>query len=224
MQELIELHPTPPRPQLKWWPVLGAFLLALGGYFGAWIWHEAAGLVITGVDLAEYVKFLPPFRAGRITILRESFYAPLACGSLIASLLASRRALPLWLRGLAGVGAISLALAMLPPAWSPAVVGLPEFRIQVAVMAACIAALPLLLVTRFLPDGVILIVVALLALIGAIWPTSSFLPLLEPIGTLYASAQHPGWGFWLCTLGFHLTAFFSVLGTMPRRPLRKLPL
>ena len=49
---------------------------------------------------------------------REFFYLPLFAGSLIASLLASRRTLPRWLRVLLGLGAIPLALAMLPPAWT----------------------------------------------------------------------------------------------------------
>ncbi len=203
--------------------MLGVYLIALVGYFGAWVWHRAAGLVVTGVDLAEYVKFLPPVRAGQITILRESFYAPLAAGSLIAGLVASRRVFPLWLRWLAGLGVIPLALAMLPPAWSPGVLALPEFRLQVVVMAACIASLLLLLVTRFLPDGIILMIIGLLALIAAIWPASSFLPLLRPIEVLYGSALLPGWGFWLSTLGFLLTAFLSVLGAIPRRPRRQVP-
>lgn len=222
MWATIAPRPEPLRPHLRWWPVLIGFLIALSGYFGPWIWHKAAGLVITGVDLAEYVKFLPAFRAGQITILRESFYAPLAASSLSAGLVASRRVLPLWLRWLAGISAIPLALAMLPPAWSPAVLAQPEFLIQVMAIAACIAALLLILVTRFLPDGIILIIIGLLALIAAIWPAFSFLQLLEPIEYLYGSALRPGWGFWVSTLGFLATAFLSFLGAIPRRPRRQI--
>jgi hypothetical protein len=200
--------------------VLAALLLALVGYFGAWIGHRAAGLVVTGVDLAEYVKFLPPYRAGELRLLRESFYIPLVSASLIAGLIASRRVLPLWLRWVSGLAAIPLALAMLPPAWSPGLLIQLEFRLQTVVMAACIGLLLLLPITRFLPDAVVLVLIALLALAAAIWPVSSFLPLLAPIEALYRQAVTPGWGFWLSTLGFLLTALFAIVGVFPRRPRR----
>lgn len=222
MRSLISQRPTRQRPDLTWCPVLGVFVVALVGYFGAWICHRAAGLVITGVDLAEYVKFLPPVRAGQLDILRESFYAPLAMGSLIAGLAASRRVLPLWLRWLVGFSAIPLALAMLPPAWSPAVLAVPEFRLQVVALGICIVALALLLVTRFLPDAIILPIVALLALIAAIWPAANFLPLLAPIETLYLSAIRPGWGFWVSTSGFLLTAVLAIQGLIPSRTRRQI--
>jgi hypothetical protein len=200
--------------------VLICFAAALVGYFGAWVWRRAAGLVITGGDLAEYVKFLPVYRSGEIRLLRESFYIPLAAGSLISGLIASRRVLPLWLRWVFGLLAIPLALAMLPPAWSPAVLALPEFRLQVVMIAGCVLALLLLLVTRFLPDWLILLMIAPLALLAAIWPASGFLPLLDPIQALYRSPVRPGWGFWVSTLGFLLLAFFSIFGAIPRRPQR----
>ncbi len=220
MNTSIAPRPAPPRPRLKWWPVLAAFAVALAGYFGAWVWHRAAGLVVTGVDLAEYVKFLPAYRAGQLQMLRESFYMPLAAGSLIAGLIASRRVLPLWLRWVSGLLAIPLALAMLPPAWSPVLLTLPEFRLQTIVMVGCIAALVLLLVTRFLPDAVVLPLIAALALAAAIWPLSSFLPILPSVEALYRQTVHPGWGFWLSTLGFLLTALFAIAGVFPRRPRR----
>jgi len=217
MSRLISLHPTRVPQYPRWYPVIGALVAALAGYFGPWIWHRATGLVVTGVDLAEYVKFLPPMRAGQIDMLRESFYAPLAMGSLIAGLVASRRVLPLWLRWLAGISVIPLALAMLPPAWSPGVLAMPEFRLQVIALVACIAALSLLLVTRLFPDAITLPVVALLALIAAIWPAANFLAVLAPIEALYLTAIRPGWGFWVSTVGFLLVAVLSTHALLPRR-------
>jgi hypothetical protein len=220
MLPAIAPRPAPPRPRLKWWPVLAAFAVALAGYFGAWVWHPAAGLIVTGVDLAEYVKFIPQYRGGEIRLVRESFYMPLVAGSLIAGLIASRRVLPLWLRWVAGLLAIPLALAMLPPAWSPAVLMLPEFRLQVVAIAACILALLLLLATRFLPDWIVLLLIGFLALAAAIWPATGFLQLLGSIEALYAQPLRPGWGFWLSAFGFPFVAFFAILGAIPRRPKR----
>ena len=42
---------------------LGA-LLAFLGYVGPWVDHRVAGLAVLGLDLGEYVKFLPQVRAG----------------------------------------------------------------------------------------------------------------------------------------------------------------
>lgn len=223
MRSLIARRRAPLQACREWTPLLVVLLIAMAGYYGAWIGHRSAGLVVAGVDLAEYVKFLPPVRAGQLHILRESFYAPLAACSLIASMVASRKVLPVWLRWWAGISAIPLALAMLPPAWSPGVLVLPEFRLQVIVMAACLVALPMFLLTAFLPDAIVLAIVGLLSLAAAVWPASSFLPLIEPMEELYRSALWPGWGCWASTLGFLSVAFLSIQAVFPRRPRRQRP-
>ncbi len=182
---------------LDWLPLLALWLLACAGYFGAWVPHRAAGLVITGVDLAEYVKFLPPVMAGQVPVQREAFYLPLISASLIATLIAGRRSLPLWLRLLLGAAAVPLALALLPPAWSPGTLRLPEFRLQVAALLACLAATPLTVLLRYLPDRVVLLAIALLALAAVLWSTWSFNQVLPAIRVVYRAPLAPGWGFWL---------------------------
>ena len=80
---------------------IGLFLLALG-YWGAWLPHPAAGLNILGVDLAEYVKFVPEVTSGQIPIKREVFFYPLlslAMGLILVGTI-KRPALPLWLRAI----------------------------------------------------------------------------------------------------------------------------
>lgn len=220
MRPLIDPRPLSVHPGRKWLPVIVALAAALIGYFGPWIGHRAAGLNILGVDLAEYVKFLQAYRAGQLPLLRESFYAPLAAASVIAGLLASRRALPLAVRWIAVAAAVSLALAMLPPAWSPAVLMLPEFRLQVIAIGACIGALLLLAFTRLLPDAPVLLLVAMLALVASVWPAAAFTHLPSSIAEVYATPVRPGWGFWLSSTGFLLAAFGAILGVIHRRPRR----
>src|SRR5689334_16813326 len=96
------------RPQMMSWLLPVALLLALAGYFGSWVAHPVAGLAITGLDLGEYVKFLPDFRQGSLLIWRSGFYAPLV-GVSSAALLAAFRpsfAYGWWMR------AVLLAIAL----------------------------------------------------------------------------------------------------------------
>lgn len=45
------------------------------GYFLPWIVHPTAGLTFIGLDVSEWVKFLPPVQAGQ-TPNRDYFYLP----------------------------------------------------------------------------------------------------------------------------------------------------
>lgn len=194
-----------------WYLLMIITVTALAGYFGPWVPHPAAGLVITGLDLGEYVKFLPDVMSGQIALRREGFYTPLMAGSLIASLFASRRALPPPVRGFWLVAAAPLALAMLPPAWSPSVLRLPEFRIQAIAIAACLAAIPVTALTRFLPDRPILAAVGVLAAPAAMWPALSFLQVRPAIEAVYNETLAPGWGFWASVIGWLALAALAIV-------------
>lgn len=199
------------------WVVLVAIgIVGVVGYFGPWIPHKAAGLVITGLDLAEYVKFLPEVMSGQISLQREAFYAPLAAGSLIATLLASRPKIGL-LRGLLLLAAISLALAQLPPAWSPSTLRAPEFRPQVVAIILCLAATPLVVLFRYLPDRLILAGLSLLALVAALWPAWNFLQVRPAIAAVYNRPLPLGWGFWVCLVGYAGLAFLGLAFALERR-------
>ena len=172
--------------------------------------HKAAGLVVIGLDLAEYVKFLPDVISGKITFRREIFYLPLLTASITASLAASRRTLPTPIRVILALAAIPLALAMLPPAWSPGVLQLPEFRLQMIAIAFCLLLLPGIAVLRRVPDRAILMIVALLAVASASGPAWGFLHIHAAIEGLYRQALPLGWGIWLGTIGFLAAALVAV--------------
>jgi hypothetical protein len=210
-------HRNPKRaPGRHWFVVIVAAIAGLAGCFGPWIPHRAVGLVVTGLDLGEYVKFIPQMMAGQIALRREIFYLPLLVGALTAALIASRRSLPGWVRALAGLAAIPLALAMLPPAWSPGTLLQPEFRLQAIAIAICLAMLPAILITRYLPDPLVLMLVALLAVAAAIAPAWGFWQIRPAIEALYRHPLPLGWGFWAGLAGFLLLAFFAAAGIFVR--------
>lgn len=190
---------------VRWFVPLGT-LLALAGYWGPWIDHAAAGLIISGLDLAEYVKFLPQVRSGELQLWREGYYLPLIVGSLILSLAAYRPrfAYSYPVRLALILVAFTAASNILPPAWSPAILLTAEFRLQTAIMALCLllalcspflALLPLL-ATRILVTGLALVAMTLpFWLFSQVWPA---------IGQLYAAPLQLGWGPMLLLAGFGL--------------------
>ncbi len=187
---------------IPWYLLAAALALGLAGYYGPWVPNRAAGLVVIGLDLGEYVKFLPQVRSGALQLHRELFYLPLLAGSVSAALLASRRVLSGWSRTVSALVAIPLALAMLPPAWSPAVLATAEFRIQVTAIAVCIVlVIPGILFSRHLPDRHALAIIAVLAAAAALVPSWGFLQARPAIEQLYNHALPLGWGWWASLLG-----------------------
>ena len=196
-----------PAPARRWmflrWLLPATLIVTLAGYFGPWVGHKAAGLVIMGLDLGEYVKFLTPVRAGQIALWREGFYVPLVVASLSASLFAFRRELryPWVVRGLLLAVAVVAALNLLPPAWTPQRMLTPEFRQQAIALAICLAAMAFSPLLALLPRRLVAVAVAAGAIVAAFVPARQFLAVLPTIAELYHQPLTPGWGLWLCAGG-----------------------
>lgn len=71
---------------LLWLPLL----LIGAGYFGPWVWHKAAGLNLSADDLGEWIKFLPAWKSGQLSVMRELFYLPIWLTSIGLGLMAGR--------------------------------------------------------------------------------------------------------------------------------------
>lgn len=195
------------------WLQLLALLLTLIGYFGAWVPHRVSGLVITGLDLGEYVKFLPLIRSGQITIWRAGFYLPLVTVSLTASLtaFAPRPPLSRWLCWLLRLLLLALAtvaaLNLLPPAWDQSTFTNPEFRLQMIALAGSLFVMGTSPLWALLPRRLTLTAVTLLS-IGALWyPLHDFFQVLPSIRELYQQPLAPGWGLYLMVVGLFLLIF-----------------
>lgn len=178
-------------------------LLILAGYFGPWVNHKAAALVISGLDLGEYVKFLTSFRSGTVHLWREGFYWPLVAVSLILSLNAFRaeRRYPWWLRWCFVVIALVAALNLLPPAWSPPVLKSPEFRQQMIALLICGLGAAFSPFLALLPARITALLSLFLLAAALWWPIRGFLAVLPNISQLYHHPLQPGWGMWLMAFG-----------------------
>ena len=201
-------------------PALAAALVLLGwllivlGYWGPWVPAAAAGLQVLGLDLAEYVKFIAEVRSGEIALRRELFYLPLIALSLSFSLLAHRPELrlPGWICWTLNLLAAPAALAMLPPAWTPALLATPEFIKQSLAMVVCLMlallSWPLL---RRLPAWAAAAAVLALAGLAVFPPLAAFASLSPALDAIYGQVVPAGRGLWQMPLGFALLAAGALL-------------
>jgi hypothetical protein len=196
--------------------------LAIVGYFGPWVGHKTAALVLTGQDMGEFVKFLPEVRDGAVPMIREFFYLPpfAAALGLILLMTSKRLAYPLAVRTVMLLAVLGLTWAMLPPVWTPQLLVTAEFRKQTVAIAFCLLLLIIHPVLRHLPPrrcsehsrGRELMAVALrhaqdiamivLALLGVAPPLWQFFSIREAVNRAYGWPIQVGWGLWVTVLGF----------------------
>jgi hypothetical protein len=198
------------------------WVLATAGYFGPWIAHQTAALTLSGVDMGEFVKFLPSVVDNSLQVTRQFFYLPPVAVTVSIALLSGRDELgyPRSLRAFMLLVAIPISLQLLPPAWAPSILLTSEFRLQTIALGLCWLLLAASWLLGRLPSwlvGSLGTGLSLGALILSLW---QFLVARPAISELYRTPPGVGWGVFLCLAGLALTAAASVviiLGTRARR-------
>jgi hypothetical protein len=200
---------------------VGLIFMAAAAW-GAWVVHPSPGLTLLGIDLPEYVKFLPAVRSGQLALTREVFYWPLLVLAAGLSLLAliTRGEWPRGLRTALALAGIPCALALLPPAWSPATFSQAEYRLQVVAIGVLLlfSAVTLLAVwwqdksvpaARWLQvvAGGVFVVFALLAAI----PLLAWQQIQPEVAIIYHQSLHLGWGGWALLVGALYLALGGIL-------------
>ena len=188
------------------------WLLAALGYYGPWVAHTTAALSLGGVDMAEFVKFLPPVQDGSLPIVRQLFYLPPLAVVVSVALSAWSRTLryPWPLRWLFLAAALPVSLQLLPPAWSPSSLLGPEFRLQTAALGGCWLLLALSWLLGRLPAWVGGSLTAVLALGAASLPAWQFELAKPAINAVYGRPPAVGWGFWAGIAGLVILAAAGV--------------
>jgi hypothetical protein len=190
---------------MRWLLPVG-IMLALAGYFAPWIAHPVAGLVITGLDMGEYVKFLPDVRNGAISIWRPGFYVPLVAISAAALLVAYRTELAYrwWVRAALLALAAVAAFNLVPPAWTPARLLELEFRFQTTSLVLLLIGIAFAPFFALLSRSFTASLVTLLTVLGLVLPIFGFFQVLPAIQALYNQPLTAGWGLWLMAVGLIL--------------------
>ena len=184
------------------------WILAAAGYYGPWIAHKTAALTLTGSDMGEFVKFLPGVLDGSLQVMRQLFYLPPVAVALSVSLLAGSRSLNYsrLLRLGAVVLSIVVSVQLLPPAWSPATLMTPEFRLQPIAIGVCWLALAGGRLLGRLPirlTGLLSSALAGLAAALSIWQSAVVKPAVDGV---YGVAPAVGWGCVVCLAGLTVIA------------------
>lgn len=194
----------------RWLLLLGLLVAGIGGAFLPWVWRPPAALQLTAPGLAEFVKFLPEVRLGRLQIERLYFLLPLFVSMLALPLVAENKALalPTWLRWLLRLLVVPLALAALSPVWTPAILISPEFRLQTALAGLAIGLAIIAPLFGWLPLRLMTIFLVGFALFALILPAWQFWLLRPGLAAAYGEPVSLGWGWWVTAAGLGL----SVIG------------
>jgi hypothetical protein len=198
------------------------WLLTAIGYYGPWVLHKTAALTLSGVDMGEFVKFLPGVVDGSLAVIRQFFYLPpFATVASVALLVGAQRLrYPRFVRALALALSLPVSLQLLPPAWSPASLVTPEFRLQTLALGLSWLLLAAFWLLGRLPAWLSGMLSAALSLVAALVGTWQFLLVKPAIDQVYRSAPDIGWGFFACISGLLLMTGIEiqfVLRTRRRR-------
>lgn len=187
--------------------------LASVGYFGPWVAHSTAALTLSGMDMGEFVKFLPGVLDGSLAVIRQLFYLPpLAIVVSVALLLGSRRlSYPWLLQTLILTLAIPVGLQLLPPAWSPASLMTSEFRLQTIALGISWLLLAGFWFWGGLPSRLTSLLSAAIAVAATGLCVWQFMVVKPAIDGVYVDPPSIGWGFILCMAGLGIMAMASVM-------------
>jgi hypothetical protein len=195
---------------------LGLILIG-AGYFGPWVWHKAAGLVLSADDLGEWIKFLPAWRSGQLAVTRELFYLPIWLTAIGLGLQAGRTPSRFWkIVGLA----LAVILVLTPLPKYPELLGAyrePEFMATFwATLLALLLTVGLTFFGARIPERVVAGLWILIGVSAALFAPWMFGRAMPDIERLYHYAI--GWGFLAAISGGVLLIAVGVLGLVrPRR-------
>jgi len=193
---------------ISFWLRLLSLVLATAGYFGPWVPHETAALTVTGFELAEFAKFFPQVQGGVVPVIRALFLTPLVAAAILLGLVANQCIRRPITRLATTAFAILLTLAALPP--YPYFFD-PQYRGQLALAAGGLLLVLLTPLACHLPRRARGILIALLALAGAVPALWQFALLRPLVVALYNAPFGLGWGLVACVAGFTLLLLCGVL-------------
>ncbi len=177
-----------------------AFALIFIAYFAVWLPNEAVGLAMQGLEIGEWVKFLPETRNGEVTLSRVWFYAPpLTLGTTLALFTATWSSRwQTWSVRLAAFLIATLALPSIPDILQRGPSELFRVLLVCLVGMICVSAGRLTKIARW---GTLILTV-----VGGVMPFVAYLVFRPIIAQYLTFTPAIGAGVWLNLLGHNLLA------------------
>jgi hypothetical protein len=192
------------------------FTTILLGYLVVWLPQPVVGLSFLGLEMGEWVKFVPQVRAGELFPGRDVYYLPPITLGLMLALWTAEWSERRWLTWAARLLAVLVALLSFP-ALEAILEEAPQewlLRMFLVGLVAIVAMFAGLLAGaagkrfRGLRRGLFLV----LGLAGSILPLWAFLAMSPAIEGLLAADFGIGLGLWLNTSGHLLIVLVVLLG------------
>ncbi|MCL4870865.1 MAG: hypothetical protein KJ063_18050 [Anaerolineae bacterium] len=175
------------------------------GYWLIWLPGPAAGLQLIGLEMGEWVKFLPEVRGGQVSAGRDLFYLPpITLGLMVAMLTAGwpRRWQTRAVRGLA----VLVAWLAFPSLDALRFEPRSEWLLRLLWISLVLLVAVGIQGVKGWPAAAIPLLLCFIALIGAILPTWAYLEMRPAIANALARPVGFGPGFWLNGVGHGVAA------------------
>lgn len=193
------------------------FTLILLGYLMVWLPQPVNGLSFIGLEVGEWVKFLPQVKSGEIVPGRNLFYLPpITLGLMILMWTVEwpERRWRTWL-----MRAVAVLVTFLAFPSIEVILNEPEDQwllriLLIGAVSGVMLLVPILKrgnINRTSTAARLLIVV--LGLAGVIFPTWAYLALRPVVGELFRSSVGFGPGLWMNSIG-HLIAVIAALSLL----------
>lgn len=183
-----------------------SFTAILLGYWLVWMPGPVAGLQLIGLEMGEWVKFLPQVRAGQISAGRDLFYLPPVLLGLLLALLTANwpNRWPTWV-----VRVLAILVAWLAFPSLDAIRFEPRSEWLLRLVWVGVVALVALgsglmrgkVAAAFLP-----LLLTLIAIAGMVLPAWAYLVMRPAIAQALAQPVGFGPGLWLNGVGFGVAA------------------
>lgn len=191
------------------------------GYLMVWLPQPLAGLSFIGIEIGEWVKFLPPVRSGEIGPERNLFYLPPIILALMMILWTARWSNRRWqtwvMRGLAVLVAMLAFPALEAIRYEP----ISEWLLRLLLLALVFVSAIVLLLTERLPEvttgRAAWFAIMFLGLLGLVLPTWAYLAIRPAVSELFRGEVGVGPGVWLNAAG-HLAAVVAGALVLIRPP------
>lgn len=196
------------------------FVLVLAGYLMVWLPQPVAGLSFIGLEIGEWIKFLPQMQSGEIAANRNLFYLPPITLGLLLALWTTGWPNRRWQSWAMRAVAVLLAMLAFPAVEAILDEGADQWLGRVlAIVLVLIVALSIPVLDR-LPrnSGLNLawFLMLILAFIGLLLPTWAYMAVRPVVAQLLIRDVGVGPGVWLNGVGHFLIGATSLLFLVER--------